>query len=402
MTRSLLAAALCGLALPALLPTAAHAQADRASDRARALAQTAIIVDGHVDMPYRVQVSGADVGEAVPAHDFDFPRAKAGGLDAPFMSIYVGAAFQGTGGARAEADRLIGLVEGQAALHPDKFEIAYSAQDVVRIKKAGKIALPLGMENGAPIEGDLANLAHFHKRGIRYVTLAHSRVNHLSDSSYDEERRWGGLSPFGRLAVAEMNRLGIMVDVSHITDAAFDDVMAVTRAPVIASHSSCRHFTPGFERNMSDAMIERLGENGGLIMINFGSSFLTAEANGHRRAMAAAYDAYLADNDLTHSAEREAAFEAGYQLNKPYPHADVGDVADHIDRAVELAGIDHVGLGSDFDGVGDTLPEGLKSPADLPNLIDELIDRGYSDGDIVKILSGNLLRVWRAVEAAAE
>lgn len=371
------------------------------SARAVEIARESIIVDGHVDVPYRVQASGEDVGEATASGDFDYPRAVAGGLNAPFMSIYVAARFQETGGAKAQADRLIGLVEGLVYRHADKFEIARSPADLRRITAAGKIALPLGMENGAPIEGDLRNLDHFFERGIRYITLAHARVNHISDSSYDEERRWGGLSPFGELVVERMNALGVMVDVSHITDEAFFDVMRVTRAPVIASHSSLRHFTPGFERNMSDDMVRRLAQNGGVVMINFGSRFLSNAPAEWSERRSDAYTAYLEQEGIEASDEAFEAFDERYRTDNPYPYASVSDVLDQVDRVVELAGIDHVGVGSDFDGVGDSLPIGLKDASDMPNLVQGLMDLGYTETDIRKILSGNLLRVWDEVEQVA-
>lgn len=388
--------------LTSLFLTAAMAFQPQVSDEALRIARETIIVDGHVDVPGRVEDSGEDVGEATAAGDFDYPRAMEGGLNAPFMSIYVAARYQETGGAKAQADRLIGQIEGLVHRHPDKFAIATSVRDVERITASGRIALPLGMENGAPIEGDLGNLQHFYDRGIRYITLTHSRVNHISDSSYDEERRWGGLSAFGELLVERMNAIGIMVDVSHISDEAFDDVLRITKAPVIASHSSLRHFTPGFERNMSDDMVRRLGENGGVIMINYGSSFLSNAPRDHQERRREAYAAHLEQTGAEHSDAEFARWREGWEADNPYPFADISDVLDHIDRAVELAGIDHVGLGSDFDGVGDSLPTHLKDASDMPNLVQGLIDRGYTEEEIGKILSGNLLRVWAEVERVAK
>jgi len=367
------------------------------SPKAIDLARNTIIVDGHVDVPYRVAQSGEDVGIATDKGDFDYPRAMKGGLNAPFMSIYVAATYQASGGAKAEADRLIGLVEGLAGQHPDKFEIAKSVADLRRITAAGKIALPMGMENGAPIEGDLANLDHFWQRGIRYITLTHSLVNHLSDSSYDTERRWGGLS-----AVKRMNDLGIIVDISHVSDEAFYDVIKTSRVPVIASHSSLRHFTPGFERNMSDEMVRALGKNGGIIMINYGSAFLDQGFVDWRNGLRAAFTAHMKENGLEYSDTLEEKFTADYTKDAPIPFADVDTVIDHIDRVRDLVGVDHIGLGSDFDGVGDSLPTGLKDASMMPNLIQGLMDRGYSEGDIIKILSGNALRVWQAVEDGAD
>lgn len=380
----------------------AHADWRTPSQKAIDLAQATIILDGHVDIPYRLAQSGEDISVRTEKGDFDYVRAQEGGLNAPFMSIYVAARFQESGGAKAEADRLIGLMEGICFQHSDKFEIATSTADVERITAAGKIALPLGMENGAPIEGDLANLEHFYRRGIRYITLTHGRVNHISDSSYDIERRWGGLSPFGYLVVDRMNDLGIMVDISHVSDAAFFDVMEATRSPVIASHSSARNFTPGFERNMSDEMLVALAENGGVIMINYGSTFLTPRYREWTQYYNTSLAAHFEIKQLERTDERVAEYTASYLERSPRPYATVDDVLDHIDHVVKIAGIDHVGLGSDYDGVGDSLPVGLKDASTMPNLVQGLMDRGYSDADIVKILSGNAMRVWRQVEANAD
>lgn len=387
--------------LPFLAATPAAADWRAPSPAAIKLAQDTIIIDGHVDIPYRLRAHPEDIGVATPRGDFDYPRAKAGGLNAPFMSIYTSAEMQAAGTSRAEADALIDLVEGIVAAHPDKFAIARTVADVRRITRKGLIALPLGMENGAPIGEDLALLDHFYGRGIRYITLTHSRDNAISDSSYDTAGTHGGLSPFGVKVVERMNDLGIMVDVSHISDAAFDDVMATTRVPVIASHSSARHFTPGWERNMSDDMIRRLGENGGVIMINYGSRFLTQTYADWSTSYNAAFGAWRTKSGAGDDDATEAAFEGGYVVGLPKPFATVDDVLNHIDHAVKLAGIDHVALGSDFDGVGDSLPEGLKDASMMPNLVQGLMDRGYSRKDIQKILSGNAFRVWSAVEKGA-
>jgi membrane dipeptidase len=386
-------------ALLALVPTFAFAAP---SDRAAELAQQLIILDGHIDGPSTIANDGADIAAGEKTVDFDYARAKAGGLDAPFMSIYVAADYEDKGGAKARADILIGLMEGVAAQYPDKFEIATSPKDVRRIAGEGKIALPLGMENGSPIEGDLANLKHFYDRGIRYITLAHSKANHISDSSYDENERWDGLSPFGFELVRAMNDLGVMVDVSHITDAAIEDVLSITRAPVIASHSSLRHFTPGFQRNLPDELVVKIGENGGVIMINYGSPFLTAEANEYSKPRNKAREAEEATLGRVMTNQERTAFNDAWAEIHPYPFATLNDVLDHIDRAVNLAGIDHVGLGTDYDGVGDSLPEGLKDVSSYPELIRGLLNRGYDETAIEKILGGNALRVWEEVEDARQ
>lgn len=390
------AASLLTLSL-AIAPTFAAAES---SDRATQLAQDLIIIDGHVDAPTSIANDGTNISTGDKAVDFDYARAKAGGLDAPFMSIYVAAGFEDTGGAKARADILIGLMEGVAAQYPDQYEIATSPKDVRRLHSQGKIALPLGMENGSPIEGDLENLKHFYDRGIRYITLAHSRANHISDSSYDDNRRWGGLSPFGFELVREMNELGIMIDVSHLTDETIEDVLATTRAPVIASHSSLRHFTPGWERNLSDDLVRKIGENGGVVMINYGSAFLTTEANTYSEPRDAARAVEEDRMGRAMTAEERNGFNDTWRENYPYPYANLENVLDHIDRAVELAGIDHVGLGTDYDGVGDSLPEGLKDASSYPVLIDGLLLRGYDETAIAKILGLNALRVWEEVEDA--
>ncbi|MCA9623058.1 MAG: membrane dipeptidase, partial [Myxococcales bacterium] len=231
-------------------------------EAATEVARQTLVVDGHVDLPFRLfeqkEKKGAitdDVSQRLSEGNFDWVRARAGGLDAPFMSIYVPARHQTEGGAKALADELIDIVEAIAKAHPEQFAIAKSVAEVERAFAAGMVALPMGIENGAAIEGSLDNLRHFHERGVRYITLTHSEDNDICDSSYATTHRHQGLSAFGKDVVREMNRLGVMVDVSHISDDAFWQVMEVSDVPVIASHSSCRHFTPGFERNMSDDMI---------------------------------------------------------------------------------------------------------------------------------------------------
>jgi len=382
----------------------AHAQSageDELLLRARALARELIIVDTHIDVPDMLRERWEDISQRLPDGEFDYPRAREGGLKAPFMSIFIDASEEKKGTAYKSAEELIDMVGKFARDWPDKFGIATSVADVMRIAGEGKIALCMGMENGAPIQGDIGNVSHFYKRGIRYITLAHAKDNHISDSSYDTTRTWHGLSPFGKKVVAEMNRVGIMVDVSHITDDAFFQVMEISKAPAIASHSSCRYFTPGFERNMSDEMIALLAKKGGVIQINFGSSFLTEAYRRKDLAARSAIDAHLASLNLTRSDSAGKVYERLYRRDHPLGYADVTDVVAHIAHVVRLAGIDHVGLGSDFDGVGDELPTGLKDVSQYPNLIYHLLKAGYAEDDIRKVCGGNLLRVWRQVEDKA-
>lgn len=386
---------------------AAPSKPETTAELAVRIAHEEIILDGHIDVPWRLEKSrtaegalGENVAAATTAGDFDWPRAREGGLDAPFMSIYVSADYEKRG-AKKVADGLIDMVEALARDNPDKFALARSPADVRANFEAGKISLPMGMENGSPIEGKLANVAWFHGRGIRYITLAHSRDNHICDSSYDTRHTHKGLSRFGKKVVAEMNRVGIMVDVSHLSDDTFDDVLATSAVPVIASHSSCRHFTPGWERNMSDDMIRRLAEKGGVIQINFGSGFLSEKVRLAADAHEAARAAFMKAKGIAADAQAEPEHEAllaEWDAEHPRPRATVDDVADHIEHVVKLVGPDHVGLGSDFDGVGDSLPEGLRDVSDYPNLIRVLLERGFLREDIAKICSGNVLRVWQAVE----
>jgi membrane dipeptidase len=368
---------------------------------ANTLAKTSIIIDTHVDVPYRLENTPADISMATEGGDFDYPRAVSGGLNAPFMSIYTPADLeaQGQGKSREVADKLIDMIDGFVEQWPDKFAIAKSPTDIRKQFAAGIMSLPLGLENGSPIDGDLASLQYFYDRGIRYITPAHSLSNHISDSSYDTNRQWNGLSEFGVEVINEMNRLGIMVDVSHVSDDAFWQIMKISKPPVIASHSSARHFTPGFERNMSDEMIKALASNGGVIQINFGSTFISATAREYSTARSDARKLYAADHPELSETDLYRQYPAIYEAEHgPLPFASVDDVLDHIDHVVALTSIDNVGIGSDYDGVGDSLPVGLKDVAAYPNLIQGLLDRGYSEDDIKKILGENLLRVWQAVE----
>jgi membrane dipeptidase len=375
------------------------------------IAQSTIMVDGHVDLPYRMKVGGftlqrevLDVSVRTPDGNFDYPRSKEGGLDAPFMSIYIPAGNQKKPGAsKALADSLIAMTERLASTFPDKFAMAYSPADIEANFSKGLISLPMGMENGAGIEDDLSNVEYFYKRGIRYITLTHGTDNLIGDASYDTTGTYGGLSDFGKQVVAEMNRVGIMVDLSHVSDNTFRDALALSKVPVIASHSSVRKFTPGFERNMSDELIQAMAKNGGVMMINFGGSFIdSAYAAGSAKVREHLVN-YMTENKLSRSDSAYRAYAASYSAaNNPFPT--VQRVADHIDHVVALVGIDYVGLGSDFDGVGDSLPTGLKDVSMYPNLIAELLKRGYSKEDIEKICYKNIFRVWKAVEdyAAAQ
>jgi len=374
------------------------------------LAHKFIITDGHIDVPYRLKEQGininadnANVLVSTTEGDFDYDRAKKGGLDAPFMSIYIPSSYQEQGDmGKALADSLINNVIAITQNLPDNFALANSPQEVEENFKAGKISLPMGMENAAPIGKDLANTQYFFDRGIRYATLTHGKDNQICDSSYDTTGTWGGLSDYGRTVVAEMNRVGIMVDISHVDDDTFYQVMELSKAPCIASHSSCRYFTPGFERNMNDDMIKKLGEKGGVIQINYGSSFLDSAVVQANKARDAKLKMTLEEAGLKESDEAAKAVIEKFNQENPKSYATLERVVDHIDHVVQLAGIDHVGIGTDYDGVGDSLPTGLKDVSSYPNLIFELLKRGYSEEDIEKICSKNVFRVWNQVAEVAK
>ncbi|MCJ7755522.1 MAG: dipeptidase [Thermoanaerobaculales bacterium] len=396
----------------ALLPIAVLAMGCRQSEapptqveitpevRAAQLAQEILIIDAHIDLPYRLHDTPADVAVQTEDGHFDAVRARIGGLDVAFMSIYIPAKLQEEGGGRELADELIDLVENLQAQAPETFAVARSVNDVRNLFAADIFALPLGIENGAAIEDDLSALQHFYDRGVRYVTLTHSEPNLICDSSYAEDRRWNGLSPFGREVVAEMNRLGIMVDISHVTDDTMLQVLELSRTPLIASHSSCRFFTPGYERNISDDLITRVAERGGVIQIAFAPGFLNEEAEKQTTELYAMMRRFMAENDVVMgSPEFRARIDQFYEEN-PKVLTSVTDVADHIGHVVELVGIDYVGLGSDFDGITET-PVGLEDVSAYPNLIAELLRRGYSEEDVRKICGENLLRVWSEVEQVA-
>ena len=341
---------------------------DKINDLAQELAQEMIIIDTHLDTPIQLYMqqdkngSYEDITKKSSLH-FDFDRAVSGGLNVPFFVIFTPPSAEEKGTAFEMAKDLIEILEDIMNKNPGKFRLVKSPEEITNEKNIMQVVY--GMENGAPIESKLSNIKLFSDMGINYITLAHSKSNHISDSSYDENKNWGGLSPFGRKVVAEMNKQGVMIDISHVSDAAFYEVLRLTETPVIASHSSLRHFVPGFERNVSDDMLRELAKNGGVIQICFGSEFIAEK--------------------------------------KKYPNlvVTVKDVADHIDRVKKLVGIDHVGIGSDYDGWRN-FPVGLEDTSTYPNLIRELLNRNYTKDEIEKVFGGNLLRVWREVKKFSE
>jgi membrane dipeptidase len=394
----------CFLLPLSLIINVLHAQtADVNLQKATDLAHKYPIVDGHVDVPYRLKAKMEDISVRTPKGDFDYVRAKTGGLTAPFMSIYVPSVYQKTAGAsKLVADTLIDIVENIAKQSPDKFALAFSPDDVEKNFKMGKISLPMGMENGSPLEDKLENVAYFHKRGVRYITLTHADDNMICASSYSLNNKWNGLSAFGKQVVEEMNRVGIMIDVSHVSDKTIEQVLELSKSPVIASHSSCRAFTPTFMRNLPDDLIKKIAKKGGVIHINFSSLFIDSSSAKTFMAQRLHMADWATKNQISPKDPRYQAYEDEYEKKNPAKFASLEQLADHFDHIKKLVGINHIGFGSDFDGVGDTLPEGMKDVTGYPNLIAVLLKRGYSEKDIEKICYKNTFRVWKKVEKVAK
>jgi membrane dipeptidase len=371
--------------------------------KADLIAHKYVLVDGHVDLPYRLKIKHFRLEKeftGIPLKsdngDFDYERAKKGGLSSPMMSIYIPSTHNNDQSGYILADSLINMVNWIADQNPNYFQVAKNPNEIISIKNAGKIALPMGMENGSPMK-KLEDISYFKNRGISYVTLTHSKDNHICDSSYDTTKTWRGLSPFGEKFVLELARQGVMIDISHVSDESFYDVIKIAPVPIIASHSSARHFTPGFQRNMNDDMIREMGKKNGVIMVNFGSTFLDSTVARKRKESTALLDKILKDKGLKETDEAAKPIIADFLKTNPQAFADVEMVADHIDRIVKFSSVNQVGFGSDFDGVGDSLPTGLKDVADYPNLLYVLLKRGYTEEDLAKMCSGNIFRVWNEV-----
>jgi len=387
----------------ALPPADAPPQApsdDRLWAEALRIHREAIVVDTHSDVTSRMLDEGFDIGRRASDGHMDIPRMKEGGIDAEFFAIYVAARYAREGGAARRALDMIDVVYRALERYPNDLELALSAADIRRIARAGKIAVLMGIEGGHAIEDSLGALRMFYRLGVRYMTLTHTNTNNWADSSGDQPRH-NGLTEFGRQVVREMNRLGMLVDISHVSDKTFYDVLETTRAPVIASHSSARALT-NIPRNMSDDMLRALARNGGVVMVNFGSSFVdqsyteaVAQRRERLRPQLDALRARYANDPVRLRQETEQLLRA-----HPVPRPPLSRLIDHIDHIVKVAGIDHVGLGSDFDGV-DSLPEGLDDCSKLPLITYELLKRGYREPEIKKILGENFLRVFARAEEVA-
>ena len=398
MSRRLIFIAL--LLMPISLPSA---QAPDAAllERARALHKQVPLVDGHNDYPWAVRenvqrdVDKLDIRQSQPSIHTDIARLKAGGVGGQFWSVYVPAELQGQAAVTATLEQ-IDIVHRMLRKYPETFELALTADDVERIFKKGKIASLIGMEGGHSIDNSLGALRMFHRLGARYMTITHSKNLPWADSATDTATL-GGLSPFGEEVVREMNWLGMLVDLSHVSPDTMADAIAVSQAPVIFSHSSARAVTD-VPRNVPDNVLRTLPKNGGVVMVTFVPQFLSAKvAEWSKRQTDET--ARLQQQFPNDEAARKAGLDAWTKGN-PAPRATVADAADHIDHIRKVAGIDHIGLGGDYDGIT-SVPEGLEDVSKYPTLTAELLRRGYKDDDIKKILGLNILRVMRAVEKTA-
>lgn len=398
------------LVLSSLFLAAQEGSAPAVSAKARSIHDSAIVVDTHADTPQRFLDENYDIGSSDPKDvgHMSLEKARAGNLGAEFFSIWVEPKTNQGHYARRTLD-LIDSVYEQAERHPDRMMMAFSVEDIERAHKQHKLAALMGIEGGHSIENDIRLLRDFYRLGVRYMTLTWENTNEWADSSTDLDdhkiEHHNGLSAFGKQVVLEMNRLGMMVDISHVSDKTFWDAIGTTKAPVIASHSSARALT-NHARNMTDEMLRAVAKNGGVVQVNFFSAFVDEQYRKADQAQEKEADAAVAD----YIAKRTAAglpvsfvdldrMQREWQARIPRPP--FKSLIDHIDHIAKVAGVDHVGLGSDFDGVSGAMPQGMDSAADLPRISQALLDRGYSRDDIHKILGGNLLRVFRQVETVS-
>ncbi len=371
-----------------------HGQA-AVDERARRLHADALVVDTHMDTLQRVLMKHADLGIRSNDGQADLPRFKEGGVDAQFFAVWIDPMYAPNHAARRTL-QLIDAMQGVIDRYPDRIELARSPADIRRIVGAGKLAALMGIEGGHAIQNDLALLRIYHLLGVSYMTLTHSNTNDWADSSTDKPR-WGGLNELGRSVVREMNRVGMMVDISHVSDDTIRDVLEIATKPVIASHSSCRALCD-HPRNLSDDLLRAIGQHDGYVGINFYPEFVDQT---YLNAVRARQKDVLGELNRTTNLSpeqmddmaAERAFSFGDSNGMPRPPFD--RILDHIDHAVKVAGIDHVGIGSDLDTI--PTPEGLDDVTDFPKITAGLLKRGYKDEDVRKILGGNLMRVFQQV-----
>ena len=368
------------------------------SERARQVHASGMLFDGHNDLPWRLRTEGDftlskfDLSKRLDSGQADIPRLREGGVKAQFWSVYIPSEHPNP--ARTVTEQ-IDLVNRMVDRYPDALEMAYTADDVERITKNGKIASLIGIEGGVAIENSLAQLRAFYTLGARYMTLTHNTTLDWADAANDTAKH-DGLTPFGERVVKEMNRLGMLVDISHVSPATMADALRVSQAPLIASHSSAFAICPS-PRNVPDEILKEVTKNGGVVMVNFYSGFVVPESGKIMRKVMDEMRTKYPDRDARTKAIEEWFKSEGGKLSR----GTYRDVADHIDHLVKVAGIDHVGIGSDFDGIT-AWPVGLDDVSSYPRLTDELLHRGYSETDIHKILGANVLRAFRQAGEVAK
>jgi membrane dipeptidase len=394
---------------PTLISLSSQAEAQSAEPRDERLWQmalrihrAAIVIDTHNDITSAMVDENYDLATPSPGkYHTDLLRMQTGGITGEFFSIYVDQKYAKEGGSARRAMDMIDKVYRQAELYPDKLVMAYSVADIRRAKKQGKIAALMGIEGGHAIENSLMALRNFYRLGIRYITLTHNNTNDWADASRDTARH-NGLSNFGKEVVGEMNRLGMLVDISHVADKTMQDVLEISRAPVIASHSSVRALADS-PRNIPDDLLRGIAKNGGVVMINFFPGFIdqkVVDANKERMARLAPKLNALREEFKSDPQRLQQETRALFAAN-PLPTTPLSVLIDHIEHVIKVAGIDHVGLGSDFDGIP-SLPVGMEDIAQLPNITYELLKRGYKEPEIRKVLGENFLRAFSKAEQIAE
>jgi len=360
-------------------------------DLATEISWNSLILDSHIDWPENVLLNPRNIAFENEMGDFDYARARKGGLNAVFSVLYIDPGYDVAEG-REIFDSLFHLVASYKRNYPGKFSAAIHPADIRKNVKSDLLFIPLCLENGSIIGNEIDYIRHLKDLGIVYITLNHNNSNQISDSNVDRSRPWNGLSSFGENVVDEMNRLGIIVDISHSSDSTVADVLKRSKAPIVATHSACRKYTPGYERNLPDELIQGIADKGGVIMIPFGSFFLDSVCCINTNYLLH----YLDSTGISYNDPEGMQFIQNFMQDHKMV-AEATQVVDHIDHVVEIAGIDHVGLGSDFDGIGPAKPVGIPDVSAYPVVVAELINRGYSRREIKKILGGNFLRVWKKV-----
>ena len=392
MTRMILNIALIGIFIISCKTDKTKSENDFLK-KANDICKANIILDSHIDWPEKHLSYPEDISKPKNNVNFDYERAIKGGLNSVLSVAYIPSELNVTEG-RLMFDSLVTIITGYTLKYPDKFTLAKNPAEVIDKFRKGFMSFPLCLENGSPIGDSLGYLTYLKEKGIVYITLCHMKSNQISDANFDTDRKWNGLSPFGKEVVKEMNSLGIMIDVSHSTDSAVFEALEISKAPIIASHSSCRHFTPGFERNLSDTLIKSIASKGGVIMLNFASYQLDEECLQNWNYL---YYDWQDSTGIELESKEGTEFLAEYGKEHKLT-ADARKLVDHVDHIVKIAGIDYVGLGSDFDGlIKQSLPNDLQDVSCYPIIVAELLSRGYKEENIKKILAGNFLRVWEEV-----